>query len=84
MEEITPAIAEGLTARSKRPAADRVGADVADIFLAAVVSIFRSDEGMEDARYECEALRRFVSVKIEGIPDETTIWEPLESPLNML
>ena len=33
--------------------------NVADIFLAAVVSIFRSDEGMEDARYESEALRLF-------------------------
>ena len=59
MEEIAPAIAEGLSARRKRPTADRVGADVADIFLAAVVSIFRSDEGMEDARYESEALRLF-------------------------
>ena len=73
MEEIAPANTEGLSARSKRPTADGVGADVADKFLAAVVSIFRSDEGMEDGRYESEALRRFVSVKIEGIPDETTI-----------
>ena len=32
-----------------------------------------SDEGMEDALYDTETLRRFVSVKIEGIPDETTI-----------
>ena len=28
---------------------------------------------MEDARYETETLRHFVSVKIEGIPDESTI-----------
>ena len=32
-----------------------------------------SDEGMEDALYDTETLRRFVSVKIEGIPNETTI-----------
>ncbi|MFA5983598.1 MAG: transposase [Methylococcaceae bacterium] len=32
-----------------------------------------SDPGMEDARYEIESLRRFCSIRLEAVPDESTL-----------
>jgi transposase, IS5 family len=32
-----------------------------------------SDPGMEDALYEIESLRRFCGIRLEGVPDESTI-----------
>jgi IS5 family transposase len=64
---IAPHYTPGLRGRKPFPLDSMLRAHVAQIVYN------YSDPGMKDALYEIESLRRFCGIRLEAVPDESTI-----------